>query len=214
MPAPWHIAFGAARGAQRTTRVNPRRSWARLRSSRWKPAPAIGLEPITCRLTEGLSWAWGGSALVVLQPRHLHKGLSEACSGILAVVPTYTGECRFVRVSRVLDAFPHRTCVGFVLAQRRWTARSAAALTAPSRQRQACRVGSSSSCRAAAGQFASAWLCVAGIEQTTHWLACHLGDQLVVAVDVQYLGTVQFGGRGDDQVRDRAPVTIAAILGK
>jgi hypothetical protein len=177
-------------------------------------APAIGLEPITCRLTEGLSWAWGGSALVVLQPRHLYKGLSEACSGILAVVPTYTGECRFVRVSRVLDAFPHRTCVGFVLAQRRWTARSAAALTAPSGQRQACRVGSSSSCRAAAGQFASAWLCVAGIEQTTHWLACHLGDQLVVAVDVQHLGTVQFGGRGDDQVRDRAPVTIAAMLGK
>jgi hypothetical protein len=31
---------------------------------------------------------------------------------------------------------------------------------------------------------------------------------------LQYLGTVQFGGRGDDQVRDRAPVTIAAMLGK
>ncbi len=28
---------------------------------------------------------------------------------------------------------------------------------------------------------------VAGIEQTPHWLACHLGDQVVVAVDVQYL---------------------------
>jgi hypothetical protein len=34
---------------------------------------------------------------------------------------------------------------------------------------------------------------VAGIEQTTHWLACHLGDHLVVALDVQYLGTAQFG---------------------
>jgi hypothetical protein len=31
---------------------------------------------------------------------------------------------------------------------------------------------------------------------------------------VMHLGTVQFGGRGDDQVRDRAPVTIAAMLGK
>jgi hypothetical protein len=31
---------------------------------------------------------------------------------------------------------------------------------------------------------------------------------------VQHLGTIQFGGRGDDQVRDRAPVTVAAMLGK
>jgi len=47
-----------------------------------------------------------------------------------------------------------------------------------------------------------------------HWLACHLGDQVVVAVEVQHLGTVQFGGCGDDPVRDRAPVTTAAMLGK
>src|SRR5579859_5797689 len=54
----------------------------------------------------------------------------------------------------------------------------------------------------------------AGIEQTPHRLARHLGDQVVVAVDVQHLGTVQFGGRGDDQVRNRATVAIAAMLGK
>ena len=60
----------------------------------------------------------------------------------------------------------------------------------------------------------SAWLGVAGIEQTPHRLACHLGDQVIVAVDVQHLGTAQFGGRGDDQVRERTPVTIAAVLGK
>lgn len=32
------------------------------------------------------------------------------------------------------------------------------------------------------------------------------GDHVVVAVDVEYLGLVQFGGRGDDQVRYRPPV--------
>src|SRR5581483_2145996 len=57
---------------------------------------------------------------------------------------------------------------------------------------------SSSSCRAAGGQLAPAWLYVTRIEQTPHRLACHLGDQVIVAVDVQHLGTVQFGGRGDD----------------
>jgi len=46
-------------------------------------------------------------------------------------------------------------------------------------------------CGAKDSQFKlSARLCVAGIEQTPHWLACHLSDQLVVMVDVQYLGTV------------------------
>ncbi len=39
-------------------------------------------------------------------------------------------------------------------------------------------------------------------------------DHVVIAVDVQYLGLVQFGGRGDDQVRDRAPVTVAAVGGE
>src|SRR5215469_1906152 len=96
---------------------------------------------------------------------------------------------------------------------RRWTVRSAAALTAPVSAAASLSRWSSSSCRAA-GQLASAWLHVAGIEQTPHWLARHLGDQVVVAVDIQHLGAMQFGGRGDDQVRDRAPVTIAAMLGK
>ena len=46
----------------------------------------------------------------------------------------------------------------------------------------------------------SAWLGVAGIEQTPHRLACHLGDQVIVAVDVQHLErpsyrTVALGGR-------------------
>jgi hypothetical protein len=35
-------------------------------------------------------------------PRHLHKGLSGACSVILAAVPPCTAECRFVRVASVL----------------------------------------------------------------------------------------------------------------
>ncbi len=76
-------------------------------------APAIGLEPITCRLTEGLSWAWKHRPCEVDQPRHLHKGLSEACSSILAAVPTCTAECRSVRVTRVLDASDPNPRVGW-----------------------------------------------------------------------------------------------------
>ncbi len=65
-------------------------------------APAIGLEPITCRLTERLSRAWEHRPCEVHQPRHLHKGLSGAYTGILAVVSPCAGECRFVRVVPVL----------------------------------------------------------------------------------------------------------------
>jgi hypothetical protein len=52
------------------------------------------------------------------------------------------------------------------------------------------------------------------IEQAPHGLAGHLGDYVVVAVDMQDLGSVKFGGRSDDQVRDRAPVPIAAMPGE
>ncbi len=42
-------------------------------------------------------------------PLHLHKCLSGAYTGILAAVPTCTGECRLVRVIRVLHASRTRT---------------------------------------------------------------------------------------------------------
>jgi hypothetical protein len=65
-------------------------------------APAIGLEPITCRLTEGLSWPGSGRSVKLSSPLHLHQCLSGPCSSIFAAVPTRAGECRFVRVVPVL----------------------------------------------------------------------------------------------------------------
>jgi hypothetical protein len=52
-------------------------------------------------------------------PLHLRKCLSRAYKSILAVVPPCARECRFIRVSRVLDAFQHRPGVGLMLTQRR-----------------------------------------------------------------------------------------------
>jgi hypothetical protein len=79
-------------------------------------APAIGLEPITCRLTEGLSWPGSARPAKVSSPLHLHKCLSGAYRVILAVVPPCAGECRFVRVVPVLIFPGGPACVGFVLA--------------------------------------------------------------------------------------------------
>src|SRR5580704_7500364 len=64
------------------------------------------------------------------------------------------------------------------------------------------------------GAARGAWSCGAGVEQAPHRLAGDLGDHVIVAVDVQHLGAVQFGGRGDDQVRDRAPVAVADMGGE
>ena len=52
------------------------------------------------------------------------------------------------------------------------------------------------------------------IEQAPHRLVGDPGDHVIVAVDVQYLGSVQFGGCGDNQVGDRAPVAVAAVGGE
>ena len=52
---------------------------------------------------------------------------------------------------------------------------------------------------------------VVRIEQAPHWLAGHLGNHVVVAVHVQHLGPAELCCRGDDQVRDRAPVTVAGM---
>lgn len=41
------------------------------------------------------------------------------------------------------------------------------------------------------------------IEQAPHRLVGDPGDHVIVAVDVQHLGSVQFGSRGDDQVQAR-----------
>jgi len=49
-------------------------------------APAIGLEPITCRLTGGLSRREPAGAKNVVSLLHLHKGLSEANKAMLAAV--------------------------------------------------------------------------------------------------------------------------------
>ena len=59
-----------------------------------------------------------GSAdsMMFTSPSHLHKGLSGACSGILAAAPPCTVECHFVRVASVLIFSGDRTCVAFVLA--------------------------------------------------------------------------------------------------
>src|SRR5262245_13735514 len=62
--------------------------------SAMKLAPAIGLEPITCRLTEGLSWPGSARPVKFSSPLHLHKGLSGAYADILAVVPPRAGKCR------------------------------------------------------------------------------------------------------------------------
>jgi len=57
------------------------RRFSRLRipagqKQKWK-APAIGLEPITCRLTEGLSWRGASGAIISVSPCWLHKGFTE-----------------------------------------------------------------------------------------------------------------------------------------
>ncbi len=77
--------------------------------------PVSGIEPLTCRLQEGLSSASNSRFSDVRLPCHLHRGLSGACWTILTTMPPYTGECHSVRVIRVLDAFSTWTCVGFVL---------------------------------------------------------------------------------------------------
>jgi uncharacterized protein len=61
---------------------------------------------------------------------------------------------------------------------------------------------------------ASARLRAARVKQASHRLAGDLGNHVVVAVDVQDLSLVQFCGCGDDQVRDRAPVTVATVRGE
>jgi hypothetical protein len=51
-------------------------------------------------------------------PLHLHISLSASYTTSIAIRPPCTGECRFVRVIRVLDASQTRTCVAFVLRAR------------------------------------------------------------------------------------------------
>jgi hypothetical protein len=52
------------------------------------------------------------------RPPGQHMGLPRACGTILARVSACAGECRLVRVSRVLGASRNRTCVAFVLARK------------------------------------------------------------------------------------------------
>ena len=66
---------------------------------------------MSCRLTEGLSRAWEHRHCDAVHPRHLHKGLSEVYTFLLAVVPSRIARCRFVRVIPVLVSPGHRTCV-------------------------------------------------------------------------------------------------------
>jgi hypothetical protein len=68
-----------------------------------------------------------------LRAADLHKCLSRAYPGSLAAMPTCAGQCRSVRVSRVLDTSRTRTCVVPVLG----TARPAATAQAPRSQASA-----------------------------------------------------------------------------
>jgi hypothetical protein len=60
-------------------------------------APALGLEPRTCRLTEGLSLPGPRKLSMASAPRCLHKDLPGANKAMLAAVPSCAGECRIVR---------------------------------------------------------------------------------------------------------------------
>src|ERR1035437_1982772 len=53
-------------------------------------APAIGLEPITCRLTGVLSHLRPSGPVSDVSPLHPHRGLSEAYRATLAAVPPCT----------------------------------------------------------------------------------------------------------------------------
>jgi hypothetical protein len=60
-------------------------------------------------------------------PLYQQMGLSGACGSSLAGVPTCAGQCRFVRVIRVLDPSRTRTCVAPVLAAAAQVSRRACA---------------------------------------------------------------------------------------
>lgn len=56
--------------------------------------------------------------------------------------------------------------------------------------------------------------CAVGVKQPPHRLAGYLGYHVEIAVDVKHLCSLQFGRRGDDQVRDRPSMTVAAMPGE
>src|SRR6266702_5459814 len=98
------------------------------------------------------------------QLERIHPG-SWADTTILTPVPRCAGECRFVRVARVLDASWTRTCVALVLAA---AARPAAA---PAPRTRPCHTGTRARPRLNTidlGGFSLAWLrdlaCCAAVE--------------------------------------------------
>src|SRR5580700_8138299 len=68
-----------------------------------RPRGTLTEPVVTYRLTEGLSSAREPLPDTAPQPALPAMGLSGACDAILAGVPARAGECRFVRVIRVLD---------------------------------------------------------------------------------------------------------------
>src|SRR5215471_8473539 len=77
--------------------------------------------------------------------------------------PNFSGWVRR-DTARQLDEF----AAALVVARRRWTAKVNGEPDRPVGAAASLSRWSSPSCRAAAGQLAPTWLCVAGIEQTPH----------------------------------------------
>jgi hypothetical protein len=78
-------------------------SVAAIVTPRGLPTYSSRTEQATFRFSEGLSSAREPLPDTAPQPALPAMGLSGACDAILAGVPTCAGECRFVRVIRVLD---------------------------------------------------------------------------------------------------------------
>ena len=53
--------------------------------------------------------------------------------------------------------------------------------------------------------------CGSGCGEAFHWLACDLGDDVEVLVEVQDGESGELCGGGDDQVRDRGGTVLAAV---
>ena len=89
----------------------------------------------------------------------------------------------------VLDRLDPRALARALLDGRRGRGR----LRAVAVDGKTCRGG-----RRTDGCCSCVWSYGAGIEQAPHRLVGDPGDHVIVAVDMQHLGSVQFGGRGDD----------------
>jgi hypothetical protein len=106
-PADCHDQHNPCRADQSPGRSRVNRT---PRSGPYHWAPAIGLEPITCRLTGGLYRRERSATTDHRHALNLHKGSSRAYRARLAGVPTCAGECRFVRGKPVGNAVSARTC--------------------------------------------------------------------------------------------------------